>query len=157
MVRQGGNLNYEIIRLKPEDYARCGNIWDMARQPDAAKWYEELVSGNRIIFIYTSSGEFIGEGALVFDNGDPDYTIDKQRIYLSRMIVKKEFRNQGIGHILLDYLCDYAQKLGYSEVSVGVDIDNHRARHLYEKKGFSTVIFEGEDEHSKYVKLLKTL
>lgn len=129
----------------------------MAKQPNTGKWYGELLNGNRIIFIYKIDGEFIGEGALIFDNGDADYTIPRQRIYLSRMVVKKEYRNRGIGKAIIDYLCAYAQKLGYSEMSLGVDIDNHRARHLYEKKGFSTVIFEGEDEHGKYVKLLKTL
>jgi ribosomal protein S18 acetylase RimI-like enzyme len=129
----------------------------MAKQPHTGKWYGELLSGNRVIFVYTIGGEFIGEGALVFDNGDPDYTIPRQRIYLSRMIVKKEYRDRGIGKAIIDYLCGYAKNLGYSEMALGVDIDNHRARHLYEKKGFTTVIFEGEDEHGKYVKLLKTL
>jgi len=49
------------------------------------------------------------------------------------------------------------KELGYSEMSLGVDIDNINARHLYEKKGFNNVIFEGEDEYGKYVKLLKNL
>ena len=129
----------------------------MEKQPNAQKWYNELISGNRVIFVYTVNDEFIGEGALVFDNGDRDYTILNQRIYLSRMIVKSEFRNQGIGSILIDYLVEYARGHGYKEMSLGVDIDNHLARHLYQEKGFNEVIFEGEDEHGKFVKLLKTL
>jgi ribosomal protein S18 acetylase RimI-like enzyme len=40
---------------------------------------------------------------------------------------------------------------------LGVDIDNYNARHLYDKKGFTNVIIEGEDEVEKYVKLLKNL
>ncbi len=149
--------DYEIIKLEPKDYNKCSNIWDMAKQPNALKWYNELISGNRIIFVYTIKNDFIGEGALVFENGDPDYTIAKQRIYLSRMIVKSEYRNQGIGGIIIDYLINYAKLLGYKEMSLGVDIDNHIARHLYEKKGFTNIIFEGEDQLGKYVKLLKVL
>jgi hypothetical protein len=61
----------------------------MTRQLNTKKWFDEIVSGNRITFIYTRSDEFIGEGALVFENGDSDYTIPRQRVYLSRMIVKK--------------------------------------------------------------------
>lgn len=130
----------------------------MDRWPDKAnKWYYELVSGNRVIFIYEQEGEYIGEGSLVFSNNDPDYTIPGQRVYLSRMIIKNEFRNKGIGGIILDYLLEYARELGFKEVSIGVDIDNKVARHLYNKKGFSKVIFEGEDEAGKYVKLLKEL
>ncbi len=70
---------------------------------------------------------------------------------------KKEFRNQGVGLVLLDYLIDEAKSLGYAEMSVGVDTDNARARHLFEKKGFTTVLFEGKDEYGEYVKLLKRL
>jgi len=148
---------YKIIKLQPEDYKKCSNIWDMTKQPNTQKWFNELVSGNRIVFVYTRNTEFIGEGALVFENGDADYTIPRQRVYLSRMIVKKEYRNQGIGSIIIEYIIAYAKQCGYQEMSLGVDIDNYNARHLYEKKGFTNVIFEGEDEAGKYVKLLKNL
>jgi len=73
------------------------------------------------------------------------------------MIVKLEYRNLGIGGIMLDFLIDYAKQLGYMEISLGVDKTNKNARHLYEKKGFNTIIFDGEDEYGKYVKLLKKL
>lgn len=152
-------MNYDnIIKLDPSDYEKCNNIWDMKKYPDKTKlWYDQLVSGNRITFIYINNGEFVGEGSLLFDRGDPDYTIPQQRIYLSRMVVKKEFRNRGIGGFLIDYIVNYAQKLGYKEISLGVDIDNSVARHLYEKKGFTDVIFHGVDEGGEYVKLLKKL
>ena len=149
---------YRIIRLKPEDYYKCGNIWNMEKNPDMArKWYDELINGSRITFVYIENGEFIGEGSLVLKNNDPDYTILGKRIYLSRMIVKDGYRNRGIGGIIIDYLIDYAKRLGYEEISIGVDTDNLIARHLYEKKGFTNVLFEGEDEYGEYVKLLKKL
>ena len=52
-------------------------------------------------------------------------------------------------------LIDCAKKLGYEEIFIGVDVDNKIARHLYEKKGFTNVRYEGEDEYGKYVKLLR--
>lgn len=150
--------DYKIIKLDPDNYGKCNNIWNMARNPEMTKkWYDEIVSGNRIVFIYIENGEFVGEGALVFENGDRDYTIPNQRIYLSRMIVKRDCQNRGIGGIILDYLIGTAKQLGYKEISLGVDKVNIRARHLYEKKGFKTVIFDGADEHGEYVKLLKIL
>jgi ribosomal protein S18 acetylase RimI-like enzyme len=149
---------YKIIKLDPKDYGKCRNIWDMDKDPTRTnKWYNELVSGNRTIFVYVENNEFLGEGALVFNNNDPDYTIPERRVYLSRMIVKTEHWNRGIGGIIVDYLVEHTKKLGFVEMSVGVDIDNLAARHLYEKKGFNKVIFEGEDELGKYVKLLKVL
>ncbi len=151
-------MPYNIIKLQPEDYSKCSNIWDMHRNcENAKKWYDELVEGKRIIFVYIENGEFIGEGALVLHNSDPDYTIPGKRVYLSRMIVKAQYRNQGIGGIVLDFLINYAKELGFEEISVGVDIDNIVAKHLYEKKGFTNIIFEGEDELGKYIKILKKL
>lgn len=150
-------MDYVMERLEPKDYAKCSNIWDMSKQPNARKWYDEIVSGNQLVFIYKRKDEFIGEGALVFENGDSDYTIRQRRVYLSRLIVKPQCRNQGIGGVILDYLIDYAKKLGYQEISLGVDIGNVSARHLYAKKGFDHIIFEGEDAQGEFVKLLKIL
>lgn len=145
-------------KLEPQDYIKCGNIWDMKKNPDLVKmFYDELISGNRITFIYSENDEFLGEGSLVFQNNDPDYTIPKKRIYLSHMIVKTEYRNRGIGKIIIDYLIDYAKQLGYEEISLGVDTNNVKARRLYERKGFTNVIFKGENEYGEYVKLLKKL
>ena len=150
--------DYEIIRLAPQDYHKCGNIWDMSKQSELAEqFYSEILSGNRIVYVYVENGDFVGEGALVFDNGDPDYTIPNRRVYLSRMIVKSDRRNSGIGKAILDFLICKAAEIGFTEMSVGVDKSNIIARHLYESKGFDTVIFDGADEHGEYVKLLKTL
>ena len=150
--------NGKIIKLEPENYSKCSNIWNMEKNPEQTRrWYEDILSGNRATFVYVENGEYIGEGALVFDEGDPDYTIAGQRIYLSRMIVKHDCRNRGVGGEILDFLVDYAKSLGYSEMSLGVDIINVGARWLYEKRGFTNTIFVGEDKDGKYVKLLKTL
>ena len=151
-------MTYKIVPLNPKDYTKCNNIWDMQKNAEQAKkWLDEIRLGNRIVFIYTENGKFIGEGALVFDNGDRDYTIPGRRVYLSRMIVKQERRNQGIGSIILDFLIEKARLLGFAEMALGVDKANTTARHLYKKKGFNTVIFDGADEYGEYVKLLKHL
>ena len=46
---------------------------------------------------------------------------------------------------------------GFREASIGVDKDNEAALHLYRKKGFTTVVFDGEDEDGAYYKLVRTL
>ena len=151
-------MDYKIEKLMPEDYSKCNNIWDMGKHPEKAKrWYDEVVLGNRIIFVYIEDGEYLGEGSLVLSNNDPDYTVENKRIYLSRMVVKPECRNRSIDSKIIDYLIEYAKKLGYEEMSVGVDIVNIGARWLYEKKGFTNIIYVGEDKDGKYVKLLKVL
>lgn len=147
--------NHTIEPLRLEDYHKCSNIWNMKSQPLAEKWFDEIQSGNRLVFIYKINGKFIGEGALVFDTGDPDYTIPNQRVYVSRMIVKKEYRNRGIGSEILEFLIVKAKSMGYSEMTIGVDKDNVIALHLYEKYGFTEVIFDGADGNGEYLKLMK--
>lgn len=150
-------MNYVIEPLQVADYCKCSNIWNMKAQPLAEKWREEIASGNRIVFIYKINGEFIGEGALVLDTGDPDYTVAGKRVYVSRMIVKKEYRNRGIGSTILDFLIEKAKEMGFSEMTIGVDKDNLSALHLYRKYGFTEILFDGADEYGEYFKLMKRI
>ncbi len=153
------NLDKQITiePLNPEDYHKCSNIWNMKSQPFADKWFDEIKSSNRLVFIYKINGEFIGEGALVFDEGDLDYTIPNRRVYVSRMIVKKEYRNRGIGTEILAFLIEKSKEMGFKEMTIGVDKDNVNALHLYKKYGFTEVLFDGADENGEYFKLMKRI
>ena len=92
----------------------------------------------------------------MLDYEDPDYTLPGRRVCLSRLVVKPEAQGRGIGGALLEYLCEEAVRMGYCEMSLGVNIDNARARHLYKKYGFAE-FWCGEDQHGKYIKMLKFL
>lgn len=68
--------------LSPQDFEKCSNIWNLRKNKQMAeKFYREVVSGERITFVYTEKGRFIGEASIVFDNQDRDYTIPNQRVY----------------------------------------------------------------------------
>ena len=73
------------------------------------------------------------------------------------MIVKNEYRNRGIGSEILEFLIAKARELGFSEMSIGVDKDNVNAVHLYNKYGFTEVLFDGKDEYGEYLKLMKRI
>lgn len=73
------------------------------------------------------------------------------------MVVKEGNRNLGIGSKILQELFYYAVKEGYSEMSVGIDLDNIGARRLYGRNGFNTIICEDEDDAGKFIKLVKYL
>ena len=149
--------NIVIEPLNADEYHMCSNIWNMKSQPLADKWHEEIKNGNRHVYIYKINGEFIGEGALVLDTSAPDYTIPGKRVYVSRMIVKKEYRNRGIGSTILEFLINKAKEMGFSEMTIGVDKDNTNALHLYRKYGFTEVLFDGADENGEYFKLMKRI
>ena len=148
----------QIIRLSPEEFPKCGNIWDMERHRDQAEeWLSQLLSGNRMTYIYQSEGQFIGEISLVLTHSDPDYTIPGRRAYLSRLVVKPDCRRRGIGRMLVRFAAEKAAELGYAELSVGVDLDNYAAVKLYAEEGFDRILRVDQDEQGEYIKLLKTL
>lgn len=70
---------------------------------------------------------------------------------------KCDHRRQGIGKRLVDYISDKAKETGYTELSIGVDLDNYPALKLYHAAGFDNLLFVGEDQWGKYVKLMKQL
>ncbi len=151
------DTKYTIEPLKLEEYHKCSNIWNMQSQPLTETWKQEIASGNRLVYIYKIGGNFIGEGALVLDADDSDYTIPGQRVYVSRMIVKKEYRNRGIGSTILSFLIEKAKEMEFKEMTIGVDKDNANALHLYRKFGFTQVLFDGSDENGEYFKLMKRI
>ena len=151
-------MKSNIIKLDITDYQKCSNIWDMQHQSELAdKFYNELLTGNRTTYIYTVDNEFVGEISLVKEMDDSDYTIPNQRIYVSRLIVKYEYRRQGIGRKLIDFITEKAKSQDYTEMSIGVDLDNYPALKLYMESGFDKVIYIGEDAQGKYLKLLKKI
>jgi len=148
---------YTIEKLELADYKKCSNIRKLPSNPASEQFYCEMVSGVRTVFIYKENGTFLGEIAYVTDTGDSDYTIPGKRVYISRLIVKESERRRGIGSRLLDFVLAEVKRLGFSEAAIGVDKDNTAALALYRKKGFTTVLFDGEDEQGPYYKLLKQL
>ena len=71
--------------------------------------------------------------------------------------MKKEYRNKGIGGVILTFLIEKAKEMGFEEMTIGVDKDNENALHLYRKFGFTEVLFDGADEDGEYFKLMKRI
>ena len=151
-------MSGSIRQLSLEEFPKCGNIWNMEKHAELAeRFLSALRSGNRLTWVYERDGAFLGEISLVLEQNDPDYTIPGRRIYVSRLIVKPEERRKGIGRALTEFAVNKAAEMGYSELSIGVDIDNYPALRLYWEAGFREIIFVGEDEDGRYFKLLKQL
>jgi GNAT superfamily N-acetyltransferase len=55
---------------------------------------------------------------------------------LLRLFVRKEFRRQGVGSLLVKFLEDIARIHGAKQIGLGVGIDNKAARRLYEALGY---------------------
>lgn len=66
-------------------------------------------------------------------------TVMGQRVGLIEdMIVHSDFRGQGIGSMLMDSVIAVSQQLGYSRLTLGVDLRNAPAKAFYTRFGFQT-------------------
>ena len=88
----------KIIELDIKNYEKCGNIWNMEKNKELKdRFYKELLSKNRMTFVYVKNEEYIAEISIVFNKDDKDYSIPGKRLYISRIIVKKALRGHGYG------------------------------------------------------------
>lgn len=147
-----------IIKLDIKNFEKCNNIWNMEKNKELKnRFYNELLNKTRKTFVYVKDEEYIGEISIVFNKEDKDYSIPGVRLYVSRIIVKKDCRGQGYGKKLMNYIIEYAKREGYKELSLGVNLDNYIALKLYVEFGFNKIQYIGEDSDGKYVKLIKIL
>ena len=92
---------------------------------------EELESSNsKYIIAKTNDGEIIGFAGIkiILDNAD-----------IMNIVVKKSWRNQGVGNLLLSNLISICKISNLSSLSLEVNEDNLPAIHLYEKVGFKKI------------------
>lgn len=137
---------FTIEKMKTNDYFKCDNIWDMKECEHTKMWAEEIKDGSRIVYVYKFEGEFLGECDIVIKK--EGIAIPEKQAYLSKLIVKKEDRNEGIGTALLNFLLTLYKKKGYSYITLEVNKDNITAVNLYKSFGFE-ITEENEEEFLK--------
>ena len=140
-----------IEKLGLEEYDKSNNVWDMKSCPFTEQFREQIACGTRDAYLMKYKDKYIASCDLVYDYGE--YTERNNKVYLSRLIVKKDYRNKGIGQELLNYMIKLCKEKGYQQITVGVDTDNENAVHIYKKFGFE--IYEtATDEYGEYYKMI---
>lgn len=115
---------------------------------------------NRNSYLNTYVAECNGEvaGMMIVYGGDQAVSLDAQlekwlaaknapvqtieveanpdEFYIDTVCVDPQFRGQGIGTILLKYAETLCKEQGYPKLSLSVELQKKRARHLYEKIGY---------------------
>ena len=142
---------YEIKQIGLEDYPKCNTLWNMENSPYTKTFIEQIKAGNRDVYILTVDDEYIAECDLVYDN--PEYgTIPGKRLYLSRLIVKKDERGRGYGKAITQHILTIAKGKGYCEIALGVNYGNTLAVGLYKSLG-CTIYEEAEDKDGKFYRM----
>lgn len=90
------------------------------------------------VWVRIINGEIKGYGNI--DDETPEFAIS----------LFKEYRNKGIGTMLMDKMIDYLRKRGYKQTSLNVKKENYAVK-LYKKLGFELI----EESKNDYLMLLK--
>lgn len=97
-------------------------------------------SGDFSIYLLFDGDDLIGELHVTWRSEDPLASIDGQRAYLSAYRIRDDRQGRGLGQYLLRGMIDAIEARGYREITIGVEDDNLRAKHLYRKFGFTEFV-----------------
>ncbi len=99
-----------------------------------------IESGAFSIYLLFEDGELIGELHVTWRSNDSLAAVDGQRAYLSAYRIREDRQGLGYGQVLLRGVIEAIEARGYREITIGVEDDNLRAKHLYAKFGFTEFV-----------------
>lgn len=124
-------MNY-IKRLQFNEIQNCFSFWDFEDNLEKRKRLEsEIVNNTRRMYAYILNSQYVAGMSL--------HPLENNTIYLSYLVVKGGYRNQGIGTKMIEYACQISKNKGYTYIMLNVDTDNLNAERLYKKMGFVAV------------------
>lgn len=136
---------YEAIFI-PEGVEAPSN--DIIKNPELQIYISEFGKDTDICYVAETAGNIIGAvwTRIINDYGHVDDEVPSLSIS-----ILKEFRNLGIGTILMKRILAALRGQGYSQVSLSVQKMNYAVR-MYENVGFE-VIRENEEDYIMVCKL----
>ena len=99
-----------------------------------------IESGAFSIYLLFEDAELIGELHVTWRSADPLAALDGKRAYLSAFRIREDKQGLGFGQHLLQGVIAEIEARGYREITIGVEDDNLRAKHLYQKFGFTEFV-----------------
>ena len=114
----------DLEQMKDILYSDFDNFWSY----NVLK--QELENKNTTYIVAKENDEIIGFAGL-------STCLDEAT--LNNIVVKKSYRNRGIGGELLESLIEFCSELRMKTFTLEVDTENEPAIHLYEKFGFKNL------------------
>lgn len=137
--------NLTVRELQPRELRRLTALFDYNDVPAMIEENARMIeSGNFSIFLLLDGDDLIGELHVTWHSDDPLAT-GPGRAYLSAFRIHESRQDCGLGQHLLQAVMAETAERGFHELTIGVEDDNARARHIYAKQGF-TVFLERRRE-----------
>lgn len=98
---------------------------------------KEIGSKRGGIFVAEFDNEIAGLITMYVDENEIEEK-EGMHLYISDLVVRKKYRNQGIGQSLMKYTEKFAKENGIKEIHLTVLVKNTSALDLYLKKGYKS-------------------
>ena len=100
---------------------------------------KNISEGNAVFWTVEKDGDLIGELYAFFDiEEDRDFADGKGTAYLCAFRIKREYRGQGIGTLLMNTVLSELGAMGIRRVTIGVD--EERNERLNRRLGFDRLV-----------------
>jgi len=133
MVAEDQDALYEFFQAVPREDARYLRD-DVSSRLLVEKWAKNLDYGKTLPILAIKDDDIIG-----------DATINRRRygwkhhLGTVRLFVHNEYRNVGLGHLMIEELVDIAYKLGIEKLIVEIPYLGTAAIHAFTRAGFDRV------------------
>jgi len=135
-----------IRRLQFNEIQNCFSFWDFEENLEKRKRLEsEIVNHKRRMYAFILNEQYVAGMSLA--------PLQNNAVYLSYLVVKEGYRNQGIGTQMIQYAFQISRNRGYSYIILNVDQNNTNAERLYEKLGFAAVETDNSGKTKMRMKL----
>ena len=119
--------------------------FEVIRKPELRRYYQYWGKDGDLGFVIMKDGEELGGiWSRRFTEEEPGYGFISPDVPELGIAIKKEYRGDGIGSLLINHFLDALRERGDKQVSLSVNGDNHAAQ-WYERMGFRTVAFDGKN------------
>ena len=143
-VREAKRQSAEALTVRPLTADELPALTALFDYNDAEAMLAEnraaIADGSIDIFGLFRGDALLGELRVRYTADDDRLAVRGVRAYLYAFRVRPEHRGQGVGKHLLSSVIATLSERGCTEMTVGVEDDNPRARHIYESLGFTEKI-----------------
>lgn len=138
-------MEYKLLDIKKEDIYMIKDLWEKNRKFHQDKTqnfsyeYLNLNFEERMTNIFNSEGIKYKITGIMYKNNIIGYClsiIQKNKGELCTLFILKEYRNKGLGQILVKEHLNWLQKNKCEDISVNVLIENIRTIQFYKILGF---------------------
>ena len=131
VIRQANRLDLPSLEWEGE-YTHFRRLY--------ADAYTMVEQGNAIIWIAEEDGNgLIGQLFVSLLGNRPELADGVTRAYIYGFRVRPQFRNNGIGTMIMHAIEDDIRERGFRQITLNVGQDNHAARRFYERLGYKVV------------------